>query len=172
MLTEAHEWELEERRQEIRLHLFFIILTVVLLTITGLNAYQTNKGMQRIEQQAQIIESAYAAPEKSYAPELKFERKQKSKSLGTFTVTAYCACSKCCGKSDGITATGTKAKQGRTIAVDPRKIPYGTRLKIGGHTYVAEDCGGAIKGNRLDIFFNNHNDALKFGVQKMKVEKL
>lgn len=91
------------------------------------------------------------------------------KSLGTFKLTAYCACSRCCGKCDGITATGTKATEGRTIAVDPRKIPYGTEVIINGHTYIAEDCGGAIKQNKIDIFFNSHAEALKFGVQYAEV---
>lgn len=77
--------------------------------------------------------------------------------------TAYCPCVKCCGKSDGITATGTKATAGRTIAVDPSIIPYGTEITIDGVTYIAEDCGGAIKGNKVDIFFNTHEEALQFG---------
>jgi 3D (Asp-Asp-Asp) domain-containing protein len=85
--------------------------------------------------------------------------------LGNFKLTAYCACAKCCGKSDGITATGAVATQGRTIAVDPSVIPYGTAVSINGNTYIAEDCGGAIGGNRIDVFFNNHTDALNFGVQ-------
>lgn len=86
-------------------------------------------------------------------------------SLGRFKLTSYCSCSRCCGKSDGITATGTKAKQGRTIAVDPSVIPYGTKVVINGHTYVAEDCGGAIDGNRIDIYMSSHKEALQFGVQ-------
>jgi 3D (Asp-Asp-Asp) domain-containing protein len=96
------------------------------------------------------------------------ESKQEESNLvymGRFKLTAYCACSKCCGKSDGITASGTKAKQGRTIAVDPKQIPYGTKVVINGHTYVAEDCGGSIKNNRIDVFFNSHKEALQFGVQ-------
>ena len=89
--------------------------------------------------------------------------------LGNFTLTAYCACSKCCGKSDGITATGTVATQGRTIAVDPSVIPYGTAVSINGNIYIAEDCGGAIGGKRIDVFFDSHTDALNFGVQKADV---
>lgn len=85
----------------------------------------------------------------------------------TVTATAYCPCAKCCGKSDGITATGTKATAGRTIAVDPSVIPYGTEVIINGITYVAEDCGGAITGNKIDIFFDNHEDALIFGKQTL-----
>ena len=81
--------------------------------------------------------------------------------------TAYCSCVKCCGKSDGITATGTKATAGRTIAVDPAVIPYGTEVVINGHTYVAEDCGGAINGNDIDIYFESHDAALQFGRQTL-----
>lgn len=85
----------------------------------------------------------------------------------TVTATAYCPCAKCCGKTDGITASGTKATAGRTIAVDPSVIPYGTEVIINGITYVAEDCGGAVKGNDIDIFFNTHEEALNFGRQQL-----
>jgi 3D (Asp-Asp-Asp) domain-containing protein len=91
------------------------------------------------------------------------------KSLGTFTITAYCPCAKCCGKDDGITATGVKATAGRTIAVDPNVIPYGTELFIDGFTYRAEDTGGSIKGRKLDIFFANHLEALEWGVREYEV---
>lgn len=95
--------------------------------------------------------------------------KVESVKLGNFTLTAYCSCSSCCGKSDGITATGTRATAGRTIAVDPSVISYGSKVQINGHTYIAEDCGGAIGGNRIDIYFDSHNDALAFGVQRADV---
>lgn len=82
-----------------------------------------------------------------------------------FTLTAYCGCEKCCGKSDRITATGAYAVEGVTIAVDPAVIPYGSLVDIEGiGTFVAEDCGGAIKGNKIDIYFERHEDALKFGI--------
>lgn len=60
-----------------------------------------------------------------------------------FTITAYCGCEKCCGKTDRITATGTYAIEGVTIAVDPAVIPY---------------------GSEVDIYFERHEDALRFGV--------
>lgn len=100
----------------------------------------------------------------------KTNNKSKSNSLGTFKLTAYCNCSKCCGKwAGGATASGTMPKAGRTIAVDARMIPFGTKVKINGHTYTAEDTGSAIKGNRIDIFFNSHSEALKFGVKYAEV---
>jgi 3D (Asp-Asp-Asp) domain-containing protein len=90
--------------------------------------------------------------------------------LGTFKLTAYCACPKCCGKwADGITYTGTKATEGRTIAVDPKVIPLGSTVYIDGVPYIAEDIGGAIKENRIDVFFSSHEAALQFGVQHADV---
>ena len=71
--------------------------------------------------------------------------------------------------NDPITSTGTKPTEGRTIAVDPRVIPYGTVLIINGQEYVAEDCGAWIQGNDIDIYFESHEEADKFGVQYMEV---
>lgn len=95
-------------------------------------------------------------------------------SLGEFKITAYCACEVCCGKPAGsryygITASGTKASEGRTIAADPSVLPYGTVVYIDGHGYTVEDTGGSIIGNRLDIYFENHEDALEWGVQYKEV---
>ena len=91
-------------------------------------------------------------------------------SLGDFRITAYCNCSKCCGKwAGGPTASGAMPKEGRTIAVDKRVIPLGTEVVINGHTYIAEDTGSAIKGNRIDMYYNSHSEALDFGVQYEEV---
>lgn len=92
-----------------------------------------------------------------------------------FTMTAYCPCEKCCGKwSDGYTATGTKATEGRTIAVDPTVIPYGSTVVAyydngALASYIAEDCGGGIKGNHIDVYFETHQAALEFGVQRAQI---
>lgn len=91
--------------------------------------------------------------------------------LGEFTLTAYCPGRCCCGKwASGYTATGTLATEGRTIAVDPKVIPYGTRVLLiwpdgTQHTYIAEDCGSGIQGNHIDVFFDSHQAARIFGVQ-------
>lgn len=93
--------------------------------------------------------------------------------LGEFKITAYCPCTKCCGKwANGITSTGVIAQANRTIAVDPKVIPYGTTVMIDGKEYIAEDCGGAIKGNRIDIYFDTHQEALQWGVKYKGVEML
>lgn len=104
-----------------------------------------------------------------YEPEVIYEESIAAKGdgyyLGECLISAYCACEQCCGKSDGITATGTYATQGRTVAVDPSVIPYGSTVIFNGHEYIAEDCGGAIGGTRIDLFFNNHQEALNWGMQ-------
>ena len=89
--------------------------------------------------------------------------------LGNFKITYYCACEKCCNKADGITATGSRVAEGRTIAVDPSVIPYGTKVIIGGHIFTAEDCGGAIKQNHIDIYVNSHEEAEALGVANASV---
>ena len=100
----------------------------------------------------------------------------KPVSLGSFKLTAYCSCSICCGKwannrPNGVVygAIGEELKEGYSIAVDPTVIAYRTEVIINGHTNKAQDCGGAIKGNRIDVYFENHNDALDFGVQYAEV---
>ena len=86
----------------------------------------------------------------------------------TYKITAYCPCSKCCGKLTGRTASGTKATAGRTVAASS-KFAFGTKLNIGGHIYTVEDRGGAINGNKIDIFVNTHAEALQWGVRYMTV---
>ena len=75
----------------------------------------------------------------------------------TYKITAYCSCSKCCGKTTG-----------RTVAA-PSKFAFGTKLNIGGHIYTVEDRGGAIKGNRIDIYVSSHSAALQWGVKYLPV---
>lgn len=89
-----------------------------------------------------------------------------------FEITAYCGENypHICNNGDATTtATGSTPTAGRTIAVDPNIIPYGSQVIIDGHIYVAEDCGGAIKGNRIDLFFNTHEEALNWGRRTKEV---
>lgn len=80
-----------------------------------------------------------------------------------FTATGYCKCSKCCGKSTGRTASGATAQAGVTVAM-PSRYSFGTKIEIKGMgTYIVQDRGGAIQGNKIDIFFNSHQEALNFG---------
>ena len=99
--------------------------------------------------------------------------KAETISLGTFKITHYCACVKCCGKNPshpayGITASGLKVKEGM-IAVDKKVIPLHSKVIIEDITYTATDTGGAIKGKRIDIYCDTHKEALEKGVKYSRV---
>lgn len=86
-----------------------------------------------------------------------------------FNTSAYCACEKCCDKTDGITASGKKAKAWHTIAAG-KNYTIGTIIYIpelsnmpNGGWFVVEDRGGAISNDRLDVYHNTHEEALVYG---------
>lgn len=95
-----------------------------------------------------------------------------------FSCTAYCNCYACSGEyspdvgGKGTTFSGKYPQQGRTIAVDKNLIPIGTRVVINGYVYIAEDIGGAVKGNTIDIYFSSHSDVNKWGRRNLKVKIL
>jgi 3D (Asp-Asp-Asp) domain-containing protein len=83
-----------------------------------------------------------------------------------FVATGYSANDSTQG-TDNLTATGKEAYEG-IIAVDPAMIPLGTEVEIKDlGKFVAEDTGGTIKGNRIDIYFNSKTEAEKFGKQRI-----
>lgn len=128
-----------------------------------------------------------ATPEPTIDPWFTESTKEKQfLPLGEFKLTAYCACEKCCyqwatcrpidnnGEEIVYTSIGAIAKEGRTVAVDPEVIPYGTILLINGHYYVAEDCSDNwVHGNHIDIYMGNradsHQNAINFGEQYAEV---
>ena len=83
----------------------------------------------------------------------------------TVVATAY--------TGDTITSTGTTPKWG-TIAVDPTVIPYGTKVYIPqfDKVFIAEDCGGAIKGNKIDIFMNDSDSVNNWGRRTIDIQIL
>lgn len=86
--------------------------------------------------------------------------------IGDFKLTHYCTETEehICSDGTDLTATGTKVTPGKTIAVDPTIIPYGTDVYIEGYGIrTAEDCGGAVKGNHIDIAVNSHDEAIDMG---------
>lgn len=90
------------------------------------------------------------------------------------TATAYCPCKICTGKDpghprSGTTRLGIPVRPG-IVAVDPRVIPLGTRLYVEGYGYaLAADTGSAIKGNRIDLFMETHQQAKLYGRHRIKV---
>ena len=94
-------------------------------------------------------------------------------------VTAYCPCTKCCGpNAQGLTASGKPVthNKGRFVAADTGVLGFGTDLSIpgyyGGQAVKVLDRGGAIKGNKLDVFFATHERALRWGRQHLDVTVL
>lgn len=89
--------------------------------------------------------------------------------LGTFKTTAYCPCYQCSEGWGRQTSSGALATANHTVAVDKRVIPMGTRLLINGKEYVAQDVGGGVKGNHIDIYFNTHGETREHGVRNAEV---
>ena len=118
---------------------------------------------------------------KNIETEVKIEPVITKTYLGEFILTAYCPCEICCGEygknrpvdENGkivvYGSIGERLKQGVSIAVDPSVIPYGSKVEIEGHVYTAQDCGGAIKKNRVDVYFENHKEAWNFGEKQKDV---
>lgn len=108
-------------------------------------------------------------PEEQGAPLMPWAHK-----LEGVTVTYYDCCVACCGKDDGITYSGTRAVPYETCAVDPGIIPLGSDVAVDYgdgelHRYRAEDVGGSVKGNRIDICVSSHEEALELGVKTATV---
>lgn len=155
---------------------FYVITVTAGLLITGF-------ALVHIDNVCGVSEKAIEMPkiEVAHAAELETAEEPELTSLGEFKITYYCACEACCGSwaknrpkdEEGRpivkTASGATAEAGKTIAVDPDIIPYGTEVIINGHTYTAQDCGGAIQGNRIDIYCDSHDEALKNGLDYYEV---
>lgn len=95
------------------------------------------------------------------------------------TMTHYCICRKCCGKSPddpgyGITASGRKATPYVSVAVDPDVIPLGSDVLVDYGDgdikyYRADDTGGAVKGDHIDLCVGSHQEALQLGIRTATV---
>ena len=98
-----------------------------------------------------------------YLEETIEEESYDSSNALSFTATAY--------SGDTITSTGTVPRYG-TIAVDPSVIPYGSKVYIHelGEVFTAEDCGGAIKGNKIDIYMNSESECYNWGRRNVTLE--
>lgn len=121
-----------------------------------------------IEQEEQITQDIQILPE--------LENKVKGiiPSVKTFNTSAYCACEKCCGKTDGITASGDKASQWCTIAAG-KEYELGTIIYIPALSdkpnkgwFIVQDRGGAISDDRLDVYMTSHQGALEYGRKNLE----
>jgi 3D (Asp-Asp-Asp) domain-containing protein len=117
------------------------------------------------------------AKKRNESPTISISRGESANQKAYFEVTAYTAGVESTGKSPshpsyGLTASGTKVKEGRTIACPP-SYPFGTKMKIDTVGFrVCEDRGGAIKTGHLDLYVESLNEAIEFGRQTLLVEIL
>jgi len=142
--------------------LFLVTIICVMNYIVGMSYANNNNRMAMI------------------GPDIKRSETSRDKDSGEWQtvrmrVTAYCPCQKCCGKySDGVTACGHKICQGDSFVAADIRYPFGTEMIIPGYkngeTVEVLDRGGVIRGDRLDVFFNYHHEALKWGVRYLDVK--
>lgn len=147
------------------------------ITITEAPPIETVQAEEETQVVVEAVETA-AAPTEAETEATGSPRPAETY-LGEFKLTAYCGCRKCCGKNakmgeDGewlaITRSGVRAQEDHTISVDPDVIPLGSKVRIGEIIYTAEDTGGKwVQGQHIDIYFRDHQTALKFGCQRRDV---
>lgn len=165
-----------------------ICLAILLICLIFCN-WQLAIAESELETSDRQLDIAYDELEEEYARSLELEEKLKQLNkeldaanttisdlsgeeytfvyIGDFKITHYCTEKRkhICGTGTGLTATGTQVTAGRTIAVDPNVIPYGSKVYIEGYGFrIAEDCGGAVKKKHIDIAVETHEEALQMGV--------
>lgn len=133
---------------------------VVAKDILKLSNELTSEKLAKLEEEKKKVEKKIDKIRKYNLPEGKF----------TINASAYTAAADECGKSDGITASGKKVKENETIAC-PKNFPFGTKIEIEGMgTFECQDRGGAIKGNKIDIYMETKTQAFAFGRQNLTAE--
>lgn len=121
----------------------------------------------QLEDAVRIANIRYSQKElmEQYVEDNKPMIKAYSRSSGVYVLTAYCPCAHCCGTANKPTASGVMPTANHTLSADTSIFPLGTKLSINGVIYTVEDTGSAIHGNKFDIYFNTHQEALNFGRQ-------
>jgi 3D (Asp-Asp-Asp) domain-containing protein len=164
-----------------------ILLSSTITEVRNLNSPVFTKPEIKTEVEPQKPgKSENTKDQKLNDPETKTDSKAESKNKSDteppevwetvrMRVTAYCPCPKCCGEySDGVTACGHVIEPGDTFVAADKRYSFYTEMLIPGYSNSKPvkvlDRGGAIKGNRLDVFFATHQEALQWGVQYLDVK--
>lgn len=154
-------------------NVFYVVSTVVSISLLFLIVYLNNVNV-RLSIQKKRLREEIALLKSCHNNSTQFDIKHTPQRQYFYTkvmnISAYCPCELCCGKyADGVTATGKNAYT-KGVAVDPNVIPLGTKIYIPGYgTVVADDVGGAIKGDKLDVRFPTHREALEWGRKHKEV---
>ena len=163
-MTEAARRRTRARIRLIKIQWLLILALTVALAISVIT-----------RPSASVVEPIVEEPTPQVETPVEPESTTEPVCLGEFRTTA------CCGiwssehpsrvGTDYVqrTKSGTIPTAGRTVSVDPDVIPLGTAIIIDGHEYIAEDTGNAVKGNTLDIYFDSHEAAVEYGVQKKTI---
>ena len=180
----TYERIMKERRRKKRMYRrirnFFLMILFIVLFIGSITTFENQKENGKFRQQIEEQQETIALQqEKIRQQEKELDElleevnrvKEENQKLQFFSMvaTGYCACEQCCDKEDGITASGKKAQANHTVAM-PEGFSFGTMVEIDGMgIYTVEDRGGAIKGNRIDIYFDSHEEALEFGIKDIRI---
>ena len=144
-----------------------LIILMIFLATYFLGYYSGYKAIPEVKPQTPTVVPIFQDRPQNQATDAKI-----------WNVSGYCQGPCCCGEfADGITASGHKIQPGDVFVAAPKSIPFGTKLWIpgynGGKAVSVLDRGGAIKGNKLDVFFggkDGHQKALQFGRQYLQVK--
>lgn len=145
--------------------LWVIVVCIAFVTLIGFSIIYGD----RIQTKNLENQESQASEDLLYK-ELPKQEVVEEKESEIYLLTAYCPCVECSEGYGNMTATGKRAVEGRTIAVDPDVIEYGTTVYIDGTPYIAEDCGGLVKGKHIDIYFDSHSKVDAFGKKYAEVE--
>jgi len=156
----------------------FLILFIMLFAFSASIAHTDFQKQTEIAKKPVYPKNNSPAKKKSYKkPKILNSSKllnTKSEYKNSFTanISAYTASTDECGKNDGITASGKTVKPNHTIAC-PKEYKFGTKIQVEGYgIFICEDRGGAIKGNKFDIYMTTKKEAFDFGRKKLKVKIL
>jgi len=143
------------------------VVTVPLHTDTAAETHMTTQKEQKVKEQLSVQEQVQDIARDRILARWKKKQLDKWQNLSrepfTINASAYTAAADECGKSDGVTASGVKVQENRTLAC-PQEYPFGAKIAIDGMgIYTCEDRGGAIKGNHFDIYMKTKQEAFAFG---------
>jgi 3D (Asp-Asp-Asp) domain-containing protein len=155
-----------------------ILLSVMLYALAGVGGFgSVEAGTGSYGVVARIIEPPSQVTDNPTSDKTEPECPDQTDSwqIVRMRVTAYCSCRKCCGKnSDGITANGHKIKHGDKFVAADKMLSFGTEMIIPGYNNSEPvkvlDRGRVIRGNRLDVYFDSHQKALKWAVKYLPVK--